>query len=62
MGEKLKSRKLWIAVLGAALMAFNAGLGSPVSQETVTQTINLLIVYLGAQGAVDAVTAYKGGA
>ena len=59
MGDKLKSRKLWVAVLGAMLTALNAGLGSPIAADQVSSILNLLMVYLGGQAAVDAVTGLK---
>lgn len=56
MNEKLKSRKLWVAVLGAALMAAGKELG--LEQATVEDMVQLLMAYLVAQGAHDAAKAW----
>ena len=52
MIDKLKSRKLWVAVLGAALVALLNGLG--LSSELVNQIVALLATYIGGQSLVDA--------
>lgn len=57
MMEKLKSRKLWIAVIGAALVALATQLGFP--QETVDNFVKVIMTYIGGQAAVDLATALK---
>lgn len=61
MIEKMKSRKLWITVLTATLAALNAGLGNPIPPDTVESIMQVVMIYLGGQGIVDATAAYKKG-
>lgn len=51
VGDKLKSRKLLVAVAGAALIAFGEQLG--LDHQTSANIAHLLIAYLIAQGAHD---------
>ena len=46
--EKLKSRKLWVAVVGAAVAAFGTGMG--FSEDVVTKIIAVLSAYLLGNG------------
>lgn len=57
MIEKLKSRKLWMAVLGAVAQIVLPAVGIPV--EIVSQVGHLVMVYLGAQGIADAAGAFQ---
>ena len=50
--DKLKSRKLWVAVLGAALVALGTQLG--MNEDTVNQLVAVLAAYLLGQGIADA--------
>lgn len=52
MIEKLKSRKLWVAVGGAAVVALLNGLG--LSEDMTTKLVVLLSTYIGGQSLVDA--------
>lgn len=49
--SKLKSRKLWAAVIGAAIQALGHGLG--LSMETIDGIVQLIMAYILAQAAVD---------
>jgi len=49
--NKLKSRKLWAAVFGSALIAFGTELG--LDEETSQQISHLIIAYIVGQGLVD---------
>lgn len=53
--EKLKSRKLWAAVLGSAILTLGQGLGLPadISQWLVT----IIVAYIAGQTVVDSVDA-----
>ena len=51
MLAKLKSRKLWAAVLGAALSALGTGLG--LDEEQVTKAVYVIVAYLLGQGIAD---------
>lgn len=57
MFDKLKSRKLWATVLGAALVTFGSAIGIPDSVSA--KIIPLVIAYVGGQSVVDAATAIK---
>lgn len=50
--ERLKSRKLWIAVLSAALLTV---------QGMYQEALLVVLAYLGAQGVTDAATALRKG-
>ena len=58
MLAKLGSRKLWAAVIGAALVALGGQLGLP--DETTTKIVELIMVYIVGQGVVDAAAAARG--
>ena len=49
--EKLKSRKLWVAVFGAALIVLGTEMG--ISEENMTKMVGLLSAYLVGQGIAD---------
>lgn len=49
--DKLKSRKLWVAVIGAAIIAFGTGMG--MSEDTITKLVALLSAYVIGQGVAD---------
>ncbi|MBN2118525.1 MAG: hypothetical protein JW730_18270 [Anaerolineales bacterium] len=55
MQAKLKSRKFWVAVVGAVLVVLNQGLDLGVNEEAVGNFANIIIGYLIAEGAADAV-------
>jgi uncharacterized membrane protein len=54
MGEKLKSRKFWLALLGALLPIVAQALTGEVGwQEATMASITLLASYILGQGYVD---------
>ena len=57
MFEKLKSRKLWATVLGAALLSLGGQLG--ISQDLTEQLVQLIAAYIIGQGIADAGAARK---
>lgn len=57
--EKLSSRKLWAAVVGATLTAFGGELG--MNEDTTTHIVQIVVGYIVGQGVVDAAKAAKGG-
>ena len=57
--EKLKSRKLWMAVIGAFIVIANDGLGLGLDAETIKQFAQLVIGYIIGQGGVDVAIALK---
>ena len=57
MLSKLKSRKLWATVAGAALLTFGSSLG--VDDAITAKIVNLLMAYIGGQSIVDAAAAIR---
>jgi len=57
MMTKLKSRKLWVTVITAAVLAFSQQLG--LDPELTTKLVALAASYLLGQGVVDAVEKAK---
>ncbi|MBC8436897.1 hypothetical protein H8D85_01085 [bacterium] len=61
MSDKLKSRKLWASIGGVLIVIATDWLG--LSPEMAGQVIDAVVVivpsYLGGQGIVDALAAYK---
>lgn len=51
MWVKLQSRKLWTAVLGAAVVALAGQLG--LDEVATTKIVGLLMAYLVGQGIAD---------
>jgi len=51
MFEKLKSRKLWAAVIGGAVSAFGGALG--LDETTVQHIVTVLVGYIVGQGIAD---------
>ncbi len=51
--DKLKSRKFWMAVISAALIIMNEGLGWKIPAETVMAFAAVVLGYLFSQGYVD---------
>ncbi len=51
--EKLKSRKLWMAIISGVLIILNEGLGWKIPAETVMAFAAVVLSYLFAQGYVD---------
>jgi hypothetical protein len=60
MKEKLKSRKLWVAIGGLVLvMATEWANVSPEMAEKIISAIVVIVpAYIGGQGVVDAVKEY----
>ncbi len=59
--DKLISRKFWIVLASGTLVLFGEQLGWDIDADTIQNLVWVLLAYLGAQGAVDAVGAYKNG-
>jgi len=57
--EKLKSRKLWLTILGSAGVTLLAQMGAPEYLVKLVGTI--FVTYLGSQAAVDLMKAKNGG-
>ena len=51
--DKLKSRKLWMAIISGALIIMNEGLGWKIPAETVMAFAAVVLSYIFAQGYVD---------
>lgn len=51
MVEKLKSRKLWVAVITAALVALGSSIG--IDEATITKLVALGSSYILGQGIAD---------
>ena len=58
MLEKLKSRKLWAAVAGAAFATFGTSMGIP--EPIVAKVTAIIIAYIAGQSIADAAAAAKG--
>ena len=54
MLEKFKSRKFWMAVIAAALIVANEGLGLDIPTDTVMAFAAVVIGYIFAEGYADA--------
>ncbi|WCN36585.1 hypothetical protein [Aneurinibacillus uraniidurans] len=52
--EKLKSRKLWMAVVTAGLVIANNGLGLNIPEESVMSIAGVVVAYILGQSYVDA--------
>ncbi len=57
--ERLKSRKLWITVLTAALIAFGEEIGLDLSERDMMYLVGVVLGYLGVQGVADVKEASK---
>lgn len=57
--NKLKSRKFWMAVVGAALVVLNDGLELGIDNETVLAAAGLLMTWIIGESAVDTVKTKK---
>lgn len=53
MKEKFKSRKFWMAVIGALLMIANEGLDLELDSNTIMAFAGIVISYILGQGYVD---------
>jgi hypothetical protein len=59
MNEKLKSRKLWVTVLAAALVSLLSQLG--FDDEMIQQIVDLATVYILGEAGLDVVKVIRGG-
>jgi hypothetical protein len=57
MYEKLKSRKLWVTVVTAALVTLGSQMG--IDEATTTKLVGIAAAYLLGQGIADAATPTK---
>ena len=53
MNSKWKSRKFWLAIVGAALVIANEGLDMNLDRETVLAFAAIIIGYIFAEASVD---------
>jgi len=53
--DKFKSRKFWMAVVGAGLVIANKGLDLGLPEESVNALAAIVIGWIIAEAAVDAV-------
>jgi len=53
MTDKLKSRKLWVLMIGMLLQFINAQLKQPMTDDQMMQISIIIVGYLAAQGWVD---------
>jgi hypothetical protein len=51
--EKLKSRKLWMAIFGALLPIINEEFGLGLNTETIIASVGAIVVYIAGQAHVD---------
>jgi len=52
--SKLKSRKFWMAIVAAAVLVLNDGLGMHLDKETIMTLAGVVISYILGQSYVDA--------
>ena len=57
--ERLKSRKLWITVATATLIAFGEEVGLNLDEKDMMYLVGLVLGYLGIQGVADVKEAAK---
>lgn len=57
--QKLTSRKFWTAVVSAALVIANEGLGLNIPQDVVLPFALLILGYIFSEAAVDVANALK---
>lgn len=53
MNSKLNSRKFWMAVISAALVVANEGLGLGIDSDTVLAFAGIIMSYIFGQAYVD---------
>ena len=53
MMNKLKSRKLWVSVIAAVLVAVGDELGLPIEEETLLAFAAIIVAYVTGQSIVD---------
>ena len=53
MGNKLKSRKLWMSIISGVLLIMNEGLGIIVDTNTILSFSGIIISYILGQSFVD---------
>ena len=63
MREKLKSRKLWVAISGLLTVVATEWIGvSPeIAEKVISAVVGITCAYVGGQGIVDALAAYASG-
>lgn len=60
MKSPLKSRKFWIAVIGAGLLIVEEGLGIDLPSETITAFAALVISYIIGETTIDVTRIIRG--
>ena len=55
--DKLKSRKLWLAIVSALIVIANEGLGLNIPAEAIMTVAGIVITYIIGQSVVDAKSA-----
>ena len=50
----MRSRKLWVAIIGAVAIFLNDAYGIKLSQEAIVGIVTMLGLFIGFQGIVDA--------
>tara|TARA_R110002050_G_scaffold195770_1_gene330677 strand:- start:89 stop:262 length:174 start_codon:yes stop_codon:yes gene_type:complete len=53
MGNKLKSRKLWMSIISGVLLIMNEGLGIIVDTNTILSFSGIIMSYILGQSFVD---------
>lgn len=63
MKQKLKSRKLWVALGGLlTVVAIEwIGIGPEIAEKVIGAVVAITCAYVGGQGLVDALAAYAKG-
>jgi len=63
MKEKLKSRKLWVAIGGVLTVLATewANISPEMSEQIIGAVVVIVPAYIGGQGIVDAVKEYTAG-
>ena len=63
MKQKLKSRKLWVALGGLLTVIATEwiGVGPEIAEKVIGAVVAITCAYVGGQGLVDALAAYAKG-
>ena len=63
MKQKLKSRKLWVALGGLLTVVATEwiGVGPEIAEKVIGAVVAITCAYVGGQGLVDALAAYAKG-
>jgi uncharacterized membrane protein len=59
MAEKLKSRKLWLAIVGAIFVVLNDQFGWGFTKDAIDSVLKFFALFIATEGAKDVAAALK---